>query len=63
MVGWKNKAFAAVATQSVVKKQLALLSRGKPTNPRTSPLLALLGNQLKTRRQTRDYRRWVERLR
>ncbi|WP_371367837.1 NADH:flavin oxidoreductase/NADH oxidase family protein [Pseudomonas sp. QL9] len=59
VVAWKNKAFASAATQSIVKKQLALLSRGKPTRPRTSPLLALLGNQLKTRRQARDYRRWV----
>ncbi|MGI0549937.1 NADH:flavin oxidoreductase/NADH oxidase family protein [Pseudomonas aeruginosa] len=59
VVSWKNKAFASAATQSIVKKQLALLSRGKPTRPRTSPLLALIGNQLKTRRQARDYRRWV----
>ncbi|MGK8436794.1 NADH:flavin oxidoreductase/NADH oxidase family protein [Ectopseudomonas hydrolytica] len=59
-VAWKNKSFAAAATQSVVKKQLSLLSRGKATNPRTSPLLALLGNQLKTRRQSRIYRSWVE---
>ncbi|HBO3116991.1 TPA: NADH:flavin oxidoreductase/NADH oxidase family protein [Pseudomonas aeruginosa] len=59
-VAWKNKSFAAAATQSVVKKQLSLLSRGKTTNPRTSPLLALLGNQLKTRRQSRIYRSWVE---
>lgn len=59
VVAWKNKAFASAATQSIVKKQLALLSRGKPTRPRTSPLLALLGNQLKTKRQSRDYRRWV----
>ncbi len=59
VVAWKNKAFAAVATQSVVKKQLTLLSQGRPTNPRTSPLLALIGNQLKLRRQSRHYRRWV----
>ncbi|QRY77256.1 NADH:flavin oxidoreductase/NADH oxidase family protein [Pseudomonas sp. PDNC002] len=59
VVAWKNKAFAAVATQSVVKKQLTLLSQGRPTNPRTSPLLALIGNQLKLRRQSRRYRRWV----
>lgn len=59
VVAWKNKAFAAVATQSVVKKQLTLLSEGRPTNPRTSPLLALIGNQLKLRRLSRRYRRWV----
>ncbi|MDF3863741.1 NADH:flavin oxidoreductase/NADH oxidase family protein [Pseudomonas denitrificans (nom. rej.)] len=59
VVAWKNKAFAAVATQSVVKKQLTLLSQGRPTNPRTSPLLALIGNQLKLRKLSRRYRRWV----
>jgi 2,4-dienoyl-CoA reductase-like NADH-dependent reductase (Old Yellow Enzyme family) len=59
VVPWKNKAFASAATQSIVKKQLALLSQGRPTNPRISPLLALIGNQLKTSRQSRRYRRWV----
>ena len=59
VVAWKNKAFAAVATQSVVKKQLSLLSQGRPTNPGVSPLLALIGNQLKLRGQSRRYRRWV----
>ncbi|MCP1626398.1 NADH:flavin oxidoreductase/NADH oxidase family protein [Pseudomonas nitroreducens] len=59
VVAWKNKAFAAVATQSVVKKQLTLLSQGRPTNPHTSPLLALIGNQLKLRKLSRRYRRWV----
>lgn len=58
-VSWKNRAFASAATQSIVKKQLALLSRGKSTRPRTSPLLALIGNQLKTKRQSREYRLWV----
>ncbi|MNG38477.1 hypothetical protein D3C84_1262050 [compost metagenome] len=62
VVAWKNKAFASAATQSIVKKQLTLLSRGKPAKPGVSPLLALLGNQLKTRRQARDYRRWVSEL-
>ncbi|MCY1355030.1 NADH oxidase [compost metagenome] len=62
VVAWNNKAFASAATQSIVKKQLTLLSRGKPAKPGVSPLLALLGNQLKTRRQARDYRRWVSEL-
>lgn len=59
VVSWKNKTLASAATQSVVKKQLTLLSQGKPTKPATSPLLALIGNQLKTKRQSREYRRWV----
>ncbi|WP_413795177.1 MULTISPECIES: NADH:flavin oxidoreductase/NADH oxidase family protein [unclassified Pseudomonas] len=58
-VNWKNKAFAAAAAQAVVKKQLLLLGRGRRTDPRISPLLALIGSQLKLRRQTRRYRQWV----
>ncbi len=59
VVNWKNKAFAAAATQAVVKKQLVLLGMGRPTNPQTSPLWALIGSQLSLRRQARRYRRWV----
>ncbi|CAD5109913.1 NADH:flavin oxidoreductase/NADH oxidase family protein [Zestomonas carbonaria] len=62
VVSWKNKALASAATQAIVKQQLARLGRGKRTRTRTSPLLALLGSQLKSRRQARDYRRWVNRL-
>lgn len=58
-VSWKNKAYASAAIQAIVKKQLALLGSGRPTNPKISPLLALLGSQLKTRRQSRTYRQWV----
>lgn len=59
VVPWKNRALASLALASVVKKQLGLLSQGKRTNPQASPLMALLGSQLKARRQTRAYREWV----
>jgi len=58
-VPWKNKAFASAAIQAIVKKQLVLLSSGRPTNPKTSPLLALVSGQLKVRRQSSIYRRWI----
>ena len=61
VVPWKNKALASLAVASVVKKQLGLLSQGKRTRPRTSPLMALIGAQLKSRRQAKDYRRWISR--
>lgn len=61
IVPWKNKALASLAVASVVKKQLGLLSQGKRTRPRTSPLIALIGAQLKSRRQAKDYRRWISR--
>ncbi|ERH48821.1 hypothetical protein O203_17160 [Ectopseudomonas chengduensis] len=59
VVSWKNRALAAAATQAVVKKQLVLMGSGKPSNAQTSPLLALVGSQLRQRLQTRRYRRWV----
>lgn len=59
VVPWKNKALVSVATMSVVKKQLKLLSAGKATRPQVSPLLALIANQWKTFRQTRRYRKWM----
>jgi 2,4-dienoyl-CoA reductase-like NADH-dependent reductase (Old Yellow Enzyme family) len=59
VVPWKNRALAAAATQSVVKQQLVLLSQGRATKPDTSPLLALLFGQIKQRRQSKRYRRWV----
>lgn len=61
-VSWKNKSFASVATSSVIKKQLSLLSQGKPTNPTVSPLRSLICNQIATKRMTRQYRQWVDRL-
>jgi 2,4-dienoyl-CoA reductase-like NADH-dependent reductase (Old Yellow Enzyme family) len=61
VVPWKNKALASLAVASVVKKQLGLLSQGKQTKPRTSPLMALIGNQLKSRRQAKNYRQWIGR--
>jgi 2,4-dienoyl-CoA reductase-like NADH-dependent reductase (Old Yellow Enzyme family) len=59
VVPWKNRALASLAVASVVKKQLGLLSQGKRTRPRTSPLMALIGAQLKSRRQAKDYRKWI----
>lgn len=59
VVSWKNRALAAAAAQAVVKKQLVLMGSGKPSNAQTSPLLALVGSQLRQRLQSRRYRRWV----
>ena len=60
VVGWKKKSLAAAATQALAKEQLARLSNGKLGDPDASPLRALLANQLKTRWQARNYRRWVK---
>lgn len=59
VVRWKNKTLASLAVASVIKKQLGLLSQGKRTRPGMSPLMALIGNQLKARRQAKSYRQWI----
>lgn len=56
---WKNKALASVAQSAVIKHQLNRLSRGKSSQPRVSPLWALICAQLKAKRQTRRYRSWM----
>ena len=59
-VRWKNKVLASLATMAAVKFQMARLSRGRVTDPTVSPLWALLLQQLKTGRQTKQYRRWMQ---
>lgn len=56
-ISWKNKTLAALAYMAAVKFQLLRLARGRGTQPRVSPLRALLGEQLRTARRTRVYRK------
>ena len=58
-INWKNKVFASLAYMAVVKFQLNQLSRGKQPKPDVSPLKALVLEQLKTLRRTRQYKRWM----
>ncbi len=58
-INWKNKVFASLAYMAVVKFQLNQLSRGKQPKPGVSPLKALVLEQLKTLRRTRQYKRWM----
>lgn len=59
-ITWKNKAIASLANMAVVKFQLRKLSRAKKPDPKVSPLLALILQQLGMAFRTRQYRRWVE---
>lgn len=59
-INWSSKTLASLALMSVSKTQLKRLASGKPPKINVSPLLATLGDQLKTRLQTRRYRRWRE---
>jgi 2,4-dienoyl-CoA reductase-like NADH-dependent reductase (Old Yellow Enzyme family) len=58
-VGWRNKAYASLAKMAVVKLQLRRLGEGRHPKPGASPLLALVRQQIITKRRTRLYRAWV----
>lgn len=58
-ISWKNKPLASLANMAAVKFQLRKLSRGKATDPRVSPLRALIVQQVSNACRVRQYRRWV----
>ena len=58
-VGWRNKAYASLAKMAVVKLQLRRLGKGQQPKSNASPLLALIRQQIITKRRTRLYRNWV----
>ncbi|SDP69043.1 2,4-dienoyl-CoA reductase [Ralstonia sp. 25mfcol4.1] len=58
-ITWKNKPLASLANMAAVKFQLRKLSHGKPTNPKVSPLRALILQQVSNARRVRQYRRWI----
>src|SRR5260221_9194501 len=62
-VGWRNKAYASLAKMAVVKLQLRRLGKDQQPKPNASPLLALIRQQIITKRRTRLYRAWVSQVR
>ena len=58
-LGWRNKAYASLARMALVKLQLRRLGKGRPPKPDANPLLALIRQQIITKRRTRLYRTWV----
>jgi 2,4-dienoyl-CoA reductase-like NADH-dependent reductase (Old Yellow Enzyme family) len=58
-VRWKNKVFASLATQAMVRRQLRRLSIAGPVKPAGRPLLSLVCDQFQNHRRSRQYRRWV----
>jgi 2,4-dienoyl-CoA reductase-like NADH-dependent reductase (Old Yellow Enzyme family) len=57
-VGWSDKALASLAGMALVKRQLRALAAGRRGAARYSPLLTLVLDQLRVKRQTRRYRDW-----
>jgi 2,4-dienoyl-CoA reductase-like NADH-dependent reductase (Old Yellow Enzyme family) len=62
-VAWRNKAYASLARMALVKLQLRRLGSSRKPKPDTSPLLALIRQQIITRRRTRLYRAWISQAR
>ena len=59
-VRWKNKRMAGFASMVLAYVQLERLSLGKSPNKGGIPILALIGNQMKTKKRTKLYRKWRE---
>lgn len=58
VVRWKNKRMAGLATMMLTYTQLERLSAGKEPNPRASPLISFIRNQLKLKKMAKRYRHW-----
>lgn len=59
-ITWKHKPLASLANMARVKYQMRRMARGATPDPQVSPLRALLCEQWKTLRRTRQYKRWME---
>ena len=59
LIQFKKRAVTNLATMSLAKLQFRRLGRGRSPRPGASPLLALIVQQLRTRRRNRQYRAWL----
>lgn len=59
-VEWKNQMMAALARMALVTRRLRALGNGHLHTRRYSPLFTLITDQLRTRRITRRYRKWLQ---
>lgn len=58
-VNWKDKTLAAMATMSIIRRQLIRLGRGKAVQKKPSPAFALIADLLSKAKLTRRYRKFV----
>ncbi|MDP9917517.1 2,4-dienoyl-CoA reductase-like NADH-dependent reductase (Old Yellow Enzyme family) [Variovorax boronicumulans] len=58
-VDWKDQVMAALARMALVKRRLRTLRPGRNSAPAHSPFLSLVLDQLRTKRLTKRYRRWL----
>lgn len=57
-VAWKNRTLAGIATMALVKRQLNRLASGKLPKAGLSPVVSLVGDQMKAKKLTKRYRAW-----
>ncbi len=60
-VAWKDKGMAGLAAMALVKRRLRAVAAGQGTPRAYSPLFTLVADQLRTRRLTARYCRWIGR--
>jgi len=60
-IRWRSKPLASLAYMALVKLQLRRVGARRAPNPHASPLRALLLEQWRTARRTKQYRRWMAR--
>lgn len=60
-IRWRSKPLASLAYMALVKLQLRRVGARRAPNPQASPLRALLLEQWRTARRTKQYRRWMAR--
>lgn len=58
-VNWSDKTLSALATMSVIKRQLRRLGARRNSKPNASPLLSLILDRLRIKRLTNRYRDWL----
>ncbi|MFZ5956292.1 NADH:flavin oxidoreductase/NADH oxidase family protein [Pseudomonas knackmussii] len=61
-IRWRSKPLAALAYMALVKLQIRRLGAGRQPQPEASPLRALIVEQLRSARRTRQYKRWMDKL-
>jgi 2,4-dienoyl-CoA reductase-like NADH-dependent reductase (Old Yellow Enzyme family) len=59
-IGLKDKVLAALATMAVIRRQLQRMGDGKSPLPDANTLFSIVRDQLRGKRLTRRYRRWIE---
>jgi 2,4-dienoyl-CoA reductase-like NADH-dependent reductase (Old Yellow Enzyme family) len=59
-IAWGHKLLAARAYMASIKYQMGAISRGRPTRPDVSPLLAFVIEQIEAGRRAGEYRKWID---